>query len=268
MLEGVKGEGAKHRLIAQIARAAAIFRVNEVVVIDDASKNPGFESSKDANLFALILEYLECPQYLRKSLFPMCLELKHIGVAPPLDASHHVRAEEDVPYREGIVTQSLPDHCMVYVGLTHEVKAKGHVAEGTRVTVRIETKEIVPSQQPRKELGVYWGYDVRVAKTLSAAIVECPHKNGYDLTVGTSERGDDIADVNSLKFKHLLIVFGGPKGLEHAQHQDESLKEVEEPSKLFDMYLNTCPAQGSRTIRTEEAVFITLAGLRRYFWCS
>lgn len=56
-----------------------------------SSKNPGFESSKDSNLFRLILEYLDCPQYLRKPLFPMCLELKHIGVAPPLDASHHIR---------------------------------------------------------------------------------------------------------------------------------------------------------------------------------
>lgn len=36
MLESLKGEGAKHRVIAQVARAAAIFRVNEIVVIDDA----------------------------------------------------------------------------------------------------------------------------------------------------------------------------------------------------------------------------------------
>lgn len=33
-------------------------------------------------------------------------------------------------------------------------------------------------------------------------------------------------------------------------------------SELFDMWVNTCPGQGSRTIRTEEAVLITLARLR------
>lgn len=55
------------------------------------SKNPGFKVSKDANLFKLILEYLDAPQYLRKALFPMCLELKSVGVCPPLDATHHVR---------------------------------------------------------------------------------------------------------------------------------------------------------------------------------
>lgn len=36
VLEGLKGEGAKHRVIAQFARAASIFRMSEIVVIDDA----------------------------------------------------------------------------------------------------------------------------------------------------------------------------------------------------------------------------------------
>jgi len=30
-------------------------------------------------------------------------------------------------------------------------------------------------------------------------------------------------------------------------------------NKLFDCYLNTCPSQGLRTIRTEEAMMISLA---------
>ena len=28
---------------------------------------------------------------------------------------------------------------------------------------------------------------------------------------------------------------------------------------VFDMYINTCPDQGSRTIRTEEAVLISMS---------
>ena len=105
---------------------------------------------------------------------------------------------------------------------------------------------------------------------------KCPFKGGYDLTVGTSERGADIdqcrlAKPNNNKqegkeepaFKHLLIVFGGVKGLEVAVEADPELKgSVEDPSQLFDIYLNTCPDQGSRTIRTEEAVLITLSALR------
>ena len=35
-----------------------------------------------------------------------------------------------------------------------------------------------------------------------------------------------------------------------------------DPSALFDFWLNTCCPQGSRTIRTEEAILISLAFLQ------
>ena len=46
------------------------------------------------------------------------------------------------------------------------------------------------------------------------------------------------------------MVFGGLQGLEASLDGDQNL-EVTDPSVLFDIYLNTCPGQGSRTIRTE-----------------
>lgn len=68
---------------------------------------------------ARILEYLECPQYLRKSLYPIHKALKYagkwdmhvfyesslsLGVLNPLDGMHHLRANDStVPYREGVV---------------------------------------------------------------------------------------------------------------------------------------------------------------------
>ena len=45
-------------------------------------------------------------------------------------------------------------------------------------------------------------------------------------------------------------MFGGLKGLEHALDCDGTLT-MGDVSLLFHHYLNTCPAQGSRTIRTE-----------------
>ena len=51
-------------------------------------------------------------------------------------------------------------------------------------------------------------------------------------------------------FSHLLVVFGGLQGLEASLESDESMK-VDDVSEVFDLYLNTCPQQGSRTIRTE-----------------
>jgi hypothetical protein len=53
----------------------------------------------------------------------------------------------------------------------------------------------------------------------------------------------------------LLIVFGGLGGIEAAIDVDEDLKcSGEEADALFDLWINTCPDQGSRTIRTEVRI--------------
>ena len=56
--------------------------------------------------------------------------------------------------------------------------------------------------------------------------------------------------ISLLFFRHAVIVFGGVKGLEASLEADESLN-VNDPTLLFHHYLNTCPNQGSRTIRSE-----------------
>lgn len=85
----------------------------------------------------------------------------------------------------------------------------------------------------------------------------------YDLTIGTSDKGTPIDDVpnKALTYNHALIVFGGLHGIEAALESDEQL-QVNEAHLLFNHYLNVLPNQGSRTIRTEEALLITLSGLR------
>lgn len=85
----------------------------------------------------------------------------------------------------------------------------------------------------------------------------------YDLTIGTSDKGsiiDELPD-KQLNYNHTLIVFGGLHGIEAALESDEQLK-VDEASLLFNHYINVLPSQGSRTIRTEEAILIALSGLR------
>jgi len=90
-------------------------------------------------------------------------------------------------------------------------------------------------------------------------------QGSYDLTVGTSERGTVVPGPEYLQFppfQHLLIGFGGPQGLEECVQQDPALQamhQIPQPEKLFNLYCNTCPEQGSRTIRTEEAVLISLS---------
>lgn len=138
--------------------------------------------------------------------------------------------------------------------------------------------EVVPKSEPRDK-GHYWGYAVRHASSLSTAISESPFPNGYDYVIGTSEHGVKVSSSELVlpKFKHLLVVFGGVAGLEESKELDKTI-EVSDVRDLFNIYLNVCPGQGSRTIRTEEAILISLQylqdplmralGLSFSSWCS
>ncbi|XP_042020820.1 putative methyltransferase C9orf114 isoform X2 [Salvia splendens] len=267
------------RLAGQVARAAAIFRIDEVVVFD--SKNTSEDISIDiigddsgendsgAAFLMRILRYLETPQYLRKSLFPMHSSLRVVGLLPPLDAPHHLRKHEWATYREGIAREKLEQGSagtLVDVGLSKNIKVDQVLEPGTRVTVEMGTdrnvdaapRKIVPSSRPRDE-GMYWGYKVRYAPNISSVFKNCPYQGGYDHRIGTSEHGLVInsSELTLPSFKHLLIAFGGLAGLEECVEEDATLKG-KTVRDIFDSYLNTCPHQGSRTIRTEEAILISL----------
>jgi predicted SPOUT superfamily RNA methylase MTH1 len=124
---------------------------------------------------------------------------------------------------------------------------------------------VVSPSAPREDNGTYWGYSTRIASSIHDVFESCPYEGGYDLKIGTSERGDksvEDAKFGIPKFEHSLIVFGGVAGIEECVDADGSIKVSGSQSRsLFDVWLNICPYQGSRTIRTEEAVMISLAKL-------
>lgn len=93
---------------------------------------------------------------------------------------------------------------------------------------------------------------MRVARSLSDVFLKSPYENGYDLTIGTSDKGDTIHDVenDSLSFNHALIIYGGLQGLESALECDDKL-DVDDPSLLFNHYLNTVPGQGLLLVITK-----------------
>ncbi|POO02233.1 methyltransferase C9orf114 protein [Trema orientale] len=284
------------RLAGQIARAATIFRIDEVVVFDNKSNsendsiyrtNPdnSAENESGADFLIRVLKYLETPQYLRKALFPMHNSLRFVGelrmflacilqgLLPPLDAPHHLRKHEWAPFREGVTLKERAPNSsgtLVDVGLNKNVVIDQVLDPGTRVTVAMGTdrnldavRQVVSSSKPRDEAGMYWGYKVRYASNISSVLRECPYKGGYDHLIGTSEHGVVIksSDLVIPSFRHLLIAFGGLAGLEECIEEDINLK-VKDAREVFDSYLNTCPDQGSRTIRTEEAIFISLQFFR------
>ena len=175
---------------------------------------------------------------------------------------------------------------LVDAGLPQPVSVPTAIPPKTRVTLKFPTAkppvdlqtasmtaEAVGPSAPREEVGYYWGYTVRQAPSLSAVFTECTFPGGYDFTIGTSERGVPLSALVSPsaeggsavpRFEHMLIVFGGVAGLEAAVKVDDELAGmgVREPQKLFDWWVNLCPGQGSRTIRSEEAVWLGLMGSR------
>ncbi|KAG5913116.1 hypothetical protein E4U53_005002 [Claviceps sorghi] len=279
----------------RIARALAVFSVDEVVVFDDSplSSRPrqtdtaGYTGDTDpCHFLTHILSFLEAPPFMRKTLFPLHPNLRMTALLPSLDMPHHPNPKEWIPYREGVTIAgktSTGKGTLVQVGLDEPVEIEEDIPPKTRVTLlfpedQSQYPECVDPQAPRTEGGYYWGYTVRRCGSLSSVFTESPFENGYDMSIGTSERGTPIHKAFPLlssssnnsnkhaKFKHLLIVFGGPRGLEFASMNDDELAKMNvqgaKTRELFDHWVNVLPNQGSRTIRTEEAMLIALTALR------
>lgn len=100
----------KTHMAGQIARACTLYHVDEIVVFDDNLSKGYHSGDTDAvdpscAFLARVLQYCECPQYLRKNFFPRHPDLQFAGLLPPIDAPHHVRAEDRCRYREGVVVE-------------------------------------------------------------------------------------------------------------------------------------------------------------------
>ena len=132
------------QLVGQISRACAIYMVDEVVVFDDQLGGDSGKTTKALSFMAKILQYMECPQYLRRNFFPMHHDLQSAGLLCPLDAPHHVRVGERSKFREGVVLEK--DKCpndsdgksYVNVGVRHPVEIDRQLPAGIRCTVALE----------------------------------------------------------------------------------------------------------------------------------
>ncbi|KGQ08455.1 hypothetical protein BBAD15_g6199 [Beauveria bassiana D1-5] len=339
---------AEQRLVtvARLARSLSIFCVDEVIVYDDdapsarntttrfdmadgSSSSTGIYTgdADPCHFVAQVLSFLECPPFMRRRLFPLHPNLRHTALLPALDMPHHPRAKAPwLPYAEGVTmtaggedadTLLLPDGS----GIGGLVRVADVIPPNTRVTLRFDGPNDAQQQspapvcvhpdEPRTKGGYYWGYAVRRSASLSGVFTECPHAGGYDLSVGTSERGTPLsqvmadyqqrqqqqhqqnqnwrrgyhhhhhhhhhnnnnttadvaaADNEMPSFQHLLVVFGGPRGIELAAAHDPHLAAMQirgaKTRELFDHWVNVLPGQGSRDIATDEAVPIALMGLR------
>jgi predicted SPOUT superfamily RNA methylase MTH1 len=251
----------KTRILGQIARAAAIYRIDEVLIYPDT---PLRRPDRQSEEIATILTFLDTPQYLRKQLFPLTKTLRYSGILPPLRTPHHpltktIKEVHIGEYREGAVITTRRGVTYVNIGLDVPAVLKDvTVAPKTRVTTQITTvtpEYIEVTLQNREEINIYWGYRVTVSNCPLGVMI---NQGNYDIAILTSKYGKSInTSTPTLKRRwqratNVLIAFGSP---------EEGLQQIlgKEKIKIPYLTLNTIPQQGVKTIRVEEAIHATLA---------
>lgn len=249
--------------IGLIGRAAAIFCVNEIIVFPDL---PDTDQTPNTTLLATILSYMETPQYLRKHLFKMRPELRYAGILPPLRTPHHPLANKTKALvlgepRDGVTLSSSRDGSMVDIGVERPILLpKKVMRRNTRVTVKITRVGKNPSIALVRShpINRYWGYRVTVSDDPFGQLVT---SRLFALVVATSRYGTSIRAgvdklVKRLKEAHsILLAFGAPtQGL-----SDIVARENIELDEVADFTINAIPNQGTKTVRTEEAVYASLA---------
>lgn len=234
--------------VGAIARSAAIFNADRIVVYhDDANQ-------KEADFISDILTYMNTPQYLRKKVFPIRTELRHVGLLPPLRTPHHPTGKpSEGDYRQGLTLKRTKKGTFVDIGADKTAFCKEQLTVNKILSFRVTKlgKEIiVEPDEPENE---YWGYETlsnynnlhQSLKTVKPDFVVATSRYAAPITSILDE-----VKIKVQKAKHVAILFGGPySGL------PDNLKS----QNLVDLEVNTVPFQGTKTVRTEEAVLATLS---------
>jgi len=244
--------------VGVIGRYAAIFRVDTVAVYVDS---PG--AWKDAELIKKLLEYMVVAPYLRKRVYPKgLLELSYAGVLPPLQIpTHGVGGPKEGEIRQAYIVSRKGRRAVVDAGLEGEVEIDvGGLSckRGDIIHVRIVSLDPLKLEVVR-EPDVYTGYSVELFRSFKSLVRRYKPSS---LMIATSRKGK-VVDIELLKEvgektrekNSVLIAFGAPDRGLFEIGEAEGVKIEEE----FDYILNTVPMQGTRTVRTEEAIAATLS---------
>ena len=241
-----------------VSRALATFRVEEAIIYRDRA---GAELDREARLIEKMLTYIETPQYLRRLVFKMDPDLQYAGTLPPLRTPNHPDKQNPSPglLREGVVVQSGPSS-MVEAGFRNVVRVKSKLPTSDRITIRLTriSPELEGEIVEPSGLTIYWGF--RVARG-NVSLSEIVRNRKFDLNISTSRKGTDVRKITpELREKwkssmRPLIVFGSP---------NDGVPEILARSGMnvsdsMDFDLNTIPDQGVETVRTEEALWGSLA---------
>ncbi|MEM4571240.1 MAG: RNA methyltransferase [Nanopusillaceae archaeon] len=232
-------------LISQVARAAVTFGINEIGVYYD--RDPKFNSHGLGRYIVKILKYLNTPPYIRKFVFPLEKDLKEVGSCLPIKANYHLDRSR---YVYVYVLNKEGNFYRVTDGKSEfKVYSKNNYKNKTLIYDKKRNKFV-----EKYETEIYFGYEVFYYNKPIEDLLKKLKKEDFFI-IGTSKLGEDIRKVD-LKIKsNVAIVFGSfARGFEDIWKNDFK--------KKFDIVINSVPNQLIESIRTEEAIYYTLALLR------
>ncbi|KAL4468345.1 hypothetical protein ABPG72_010746 [Tetrahymena utriculariae] len=273
--------------ISELARTAAIFCVDEIIILKDNSYIAKSQNFQQGPYIVRNLQYLETPQYLRKQLFPIHPDLKNAGLMNPIECHHHLKSDQYCPYREGVVMNRPTkenEGSWVEIGLKKQAKIPYKLVTNTRVTLRINeptldieqkyySADVVSQKEPKEKMGLYWGYQVRLADNLSQ-VLKGEDDLKYDIKFLINQ-GDhqqfseeSISETElDLENKNVVIVFSGYNNLESIIDSDEYTKlSGKEALNKFDANFTIQKGRfGVKQLRLEEEMSHALSIIRKLY---
>lgn len=249
--------------VGLIGRAAAVFRVQNIIIYPDRNET---DQRKEIDLITTILRYMQTPQYLRKRLFKLDSKLKFAGILPPLQTPNHPiksksRKLQIGEYRDGVVLSKEKDGFFIDIGVEKlSLLREVNYQVGDIVTTQIikKDKRIEVQSVDKNEIPFYWGFSVITEKNSFGTIVL---DKEFDLIIATSKKGTNFVQCMkefAARWKsanNIIIEFGSPNRGLFEIAKDEGIDLI----KHAEFIINTIPHQGTKTIRTEEAIFSSLA---------
>jgi len=225
----------KTKKISIIARACAIFKINQIFIYQDGKQN-----KNDSAL-------------LSTSIFPKTQLLKYAGVLQPLNISSHITTSNQKMIKPGDVRDALiinyKGKKFLDIGTNKLIQYFGKMKSGTRIAIQIKTTqpELTAKEISREDIKDYWGYSVKERSNLLSILSTWKGK-----IILTSKKGKNFTVLDAKKMTEtnepILIVFGTTnKGIHDILGTD--IKKIQN-SKIFNFF----PNQATQTVRLEEAI--------------
>lgn len=249
----------------QIIRSLAIFRVNRLIIYPDPLLK--VRPRRDRELISKLHKYYLIPPYLRKKLIHIDPMLKYVGAAPPLRLLIYSVGSKPVvgEYRQGYVKRKHNNYVLVDAGLKKLIKVKCvDECPSRKQLIIFKLVNTRPFEGEYRKLYysiLYTGPLLEYTDDLFMEIKKLKDNAYYLMATSKYGRKISLDTLLSLRkmirelYKGIAIFFGAPYyGLfEIFRGYGKSLEDY------VDIVINTLPNQGTKTVRTEEALHATLS---------